>query len=283
MFMPVYLSYLFAALFGLVFGSFLNVCISRLPNHQSVVRPRSRCPRCGEFIHGYDNIPVFSYLALRGRCRNCHEHISALYPLVEIITACLFVAAFVEFGATALFLKAIVFSMLMVILIFTDFRARMIPHSVTITGIVLGLILSFFTPVNDGFMEWIFRRAGLTLAGPFSSFAGALTGGLFGGGLLYLVAWFFRRFGNPEKEYLGFGDVMLMLVVGVFLGIPLTYVTILLGSLAGTLIAVPSLLLKKNLRNYQWPYGSFLGAAGIYALFGGQALIFAYLHWAGLR
>ncbi|MGH9402924.1 MAG: prepilin peptidase [Terriglobia bacterium] len=280
---PSYACYLFAALFGLVLGSFLNVCIIRLPNHQSVVMPRSRCPRCGELIHWYDNVPVLSYLALRGKCRNCHEHISALYPAVEMITACLFVAAFAEFGATALFFKAIIFAMLMVVLIFTDFSARIIPHSVTITGIALGLIFSFFTPVNDGLVEWIFRRAGLTLSGPVSSFAGALTGGLFGAGLLYLVAWFFRRFGDPEKEYLGFGDVMLMLLVGVFLGIPLTYVTILLGSLAGTLIAVPSLLLRKNLRNYQWPYGSFLGAAALYALFGGQTLIFAYLHWARLR
>ncbi|MGH9378684.1 MAG: prepilin peptidase [Terriglobia bacterium] len=280
---PSYVCYLFAALFGLVLGSFLNVCIIRLPNHQSVVRPRSRCPQCGELIPWYDNIPVLSYLALRGKCRNCHERISAVYPAVEVITACLFVVAFAEFGATALFFKAIIFAMLMVVLIFTDFRARTIPHSVTVTGTVLGLILSFFTPVNDSLVEWIFHRAGLALPGPVSSFAGALAGGLFGAGLLYAVAWFFRRFGDPAKEYLGFGDVMLMLLVGVFLGIPLTYVTILLGSLAGTLIAAPFLLLKKSFRNYQWPYGSFLGAAAIYALFGGQALIFIYLHWARLK
>jgi leader peptidase (prepilin peptidase)/N-methyltransferase len=278
-----YASYLFASLFGLVLGSFLNVCISRLPQHQSVVTPRSRCPRCGKAISWYDNVPVLSYVILRGRCRNCHERISAIYPAVEIITACLFVIALAEFGLTAACLKAIVFAMLMVVLILTDFNARTIPHSVTLTGILSGLIFSFFTPVNDSLVEWVSRLAGFTLSGRLSSFAGAVTGGAFGAGLLYCVAWVFKRLGDPEKEYLGFGDIMLMLVVGVFLGIPLTYVTILLGSLAGTCIAVPFLLLGKGFRNYQWPFGSFLGAAALYSLFGGQALILAYLQWARLR
>ncbi|MGH9356470.1 MAG: prepilin peptidase, partial [Terriglobia bacterium] len=131
-------------------------------------------------------------------------------------------------------------------------------------------------------VEWISRRAGLTFQGPLSSFAGAVTGGIFGAGLLYGVAWFFRRFGNPEKEYLGFGDVMLMLTIGVFLGIPLTYVTLLLGSVAGMLVAVPVALLSRRFRQYAWPYGSFLGAAAIYACFAGHSLILSYLRWSGL-
>src|SRR5579875_3405939 len=137
-------------------------------------------------------------------------------------------------------------------------------------------------PGHDSPFELIFRHFDLALAGRLSSFIGSVTGEIFGAGLLYAVAWLFRRFGNPDKQYLGFGDVMLMLLVGVFLGIPLTYVTILLGSLAGTLFAVALTLTHKRFRDYPWPYGSFLGAAAIYAYFGGQGLILAYLHWSGL-
>lgn len=277
-----YILYALAALFGLSFGSFLNVCIVRLPRHESVVAPRSRCPNCAMLITWRDNVPVLSYTLLRGRCRNCRRPISAVYPAVEIITACLFIAAFAEFGFSASFLKAVIFGMLMVVLIFTDLATRTIPHAVTIFGVILGLILSFYVPVNNALVEWALRGFGITFSGPLSSFIGALTGGLFGGGLLYGVAWCFRRFGDPEKEYLGFGDVMLMLVVGVFLGIPLAYVTILLGSFAGAMIALSFRALRRGYRGYEWPYGSFLAAAAIFAVFGGQALIMAYLRWSRL-
>ncbi|MGH9470183.1 MAG: prepilin peptidase [Terriglobia bacterium] len=280
---PPALLYCFAAIFGLIFGSFLNVCIARLPHHQSVVAPRSRCPACGSVIRWYDNIPVLSYFVLRARCRRCHKPISAVYPLVEILTACLFVGALAEFGPGSEFVKAVVFGMLMIVLIFTDLRERVIPHSVTIFGGVLGLALSLWVPVNDVLFDWLFRRVGIALPRPVSSLVGAVTGGLFGAGLLYGVAWFFHRFGDPQKEYLGFGDVTLMLVVGIYLGIPLTYLAILLGSVVGTLVAVPFTLSGGRFRGYHWPYGSFLGAAAIYALLGGPALINAYLRWSGFR
>jgi leader peptidase (prepilin peptidase) / N-methyltransferase len=275
--------YVFAALFGLVFGSFLNVCIVRLPHHESIVRPRSHCPQCLKLIPWHDNLPVISYIVLGGRCRFCRRRISPLYPVVEALTAAVFVLALAETGSTLGFLKEIVFAMLMIVLIFTDFRDRIIPHSVTLLGIVLGLALGFFVPVNDSLFEWVFRGSRLRLEGALSSFIGALAGGAFGGGLLYAVAWALKRLSNSAKEYLGFGDVMLMLVVGVFWGIPLSYLTILLGSLAGTLVAASFVLLNKSFREYQWPYGSFLGAAAIYASLGGPALLAAYEHWTGLR
>jgi leader peptidase (prepilin peptidase) / N-methyltransferase len=275
--------YVIAGLFGLVFGSFLNVCIVRLPQHESIVRPRSRCPRCLKLISWYDNVPVLSYLILRAKCRYCRQQISPLYPLVEIITACIFVLALAATSTPAWFAKDAVFGMLMVILIFTDLRDRVIPHSVTILGIIVGLALSLLLPVNDSLFEWVFLRTGLEIHGPLSSLIGALAGGVFGGGLLYGVAWALKRFRNPAKEYLGFGDVMLMLVVGVFWGIPLTYLTILLGSLAGTVIAIALLVLNKSYRDYQWPYGSFLGAAAVYAALGGPSLLLAYQHWTGLH
>lgn len=281
-FLPPSLAYPAAALFGLILGSFLNVCIIRLPHHESIVAPRSRCPACLELIHWYDNIPIASYVALRARCRGCGKHISAMYPVVEALTATVFVAAFAEFGLTADFLKSVTFGLFIIVIVFTDLRERIIPHSVTIAGIATGLLFSLWIPVNDVALDSLLRHFAIGFHGPLSSLAGALLGGLFGAGLLYAVAWCFRRFGDPEKEYLGFGDVMLMLMIGVFLGIPLTYLTILLGSLAGMLVAVPVALLSRRFRNYAWPYGSFLGAAAIYACFAGQTLIVSYLHWSGV-
>jgi leader peptidase (prepilin peptidase)/N-methyltransferase len=280
---PADVRYALAALFGLVFGSFLNVCIVRLPHHESIVRPRSHCPQCLKFIPWYDNIPLLSYVSLGGRCRFCRERISVVYPVVEVLTACMFILAVRETGGVAALVKEIIFGMLMIVLIFTDFRDRLIPHSVTIPGIVLGLVFSLVVPVNNVVVGWVLLRGGIKLAGPLSSLAGALSGAAFGGGLLYGVAWILKRLGNPAREYLGFGDVMLMLVVGVFWGIPLTYVTILLGSLAGTLVAISFLVLNSRFRSYQWPYGSFLAAAALYASLGGSALLEAYQHWAGLR
>ncbi|MGH9357516.1 MAG: prepilin peptidase, partial [Terriglobia bacterium] len=185
MLFPTSIAYPATALFGLIFGSFLNVCIVRLPHHESIVRPRSRCPVCGHPVSWYDNIPLLSYLALSGKCRRCGKPISVLYPAVELLTAAVFMAAFAEFGLNWEFAKAVIFATLMIVVVFTDFRERIIPHSVTVFGIAVGLALSFAVPVNDSLVEWISRRAGLTFQGPLSSFAGAVTGGIFGAGLLY--------------------------------------------------------------------------------------------------
>lgn len=274
--------FILAIIFGLAFGSFLNVCIARLPLHQSVVTPGSHCPRCQRPIAWYDNIPVISYLLLRGRCRGCRGEISAIYPSVEIGTAALFAASFAEFGFSPDFVKAVIFTMLMIVVFFTDINLRIIPHSVTISGLILGLLLSQFVPVNDRFVAWLFDRAGIVVSASLLSLASAVGGALFGAGLLYSVAWCFRRFGNSGKEYLGFGDIMLMLMAGAFLGIPLVYITILVGSLAGTLIAVALRAGKGAYRGYQWPFGSFLAAAGVFALFYGRDLISVYLRFARL-
>ncbi|MGH9455920.1 MAG: prepilin peptidase, partial [Terriglobia bacterium] len=273
---PAFLN-LAAGLLGLVFGSFLNVCIARLPNHQSIVHPGSRCPKCGHAIRGHDNVPVLSYLILGAKCRDCGHRISPVYPLIEILTAVLWIAAINVYGPSPEFIKATVFGMILLILIFTDLIDRKIPHAVTLFGIAVGILMSLWVPVDDRIFDWIFRLAGIDLEGWASSLAGAITGALFGGGLLYGVAWLFTKFGDPEKEYLGFGDVMLMLMIGTFLGLPLTYLTILIGSLLGTLVALLLNILMKRFRSYQWPYGSFLGFAGIFVSLGGQALLESYL------
>lgn len=267
------------AAFGLALGSFLNVCIFRLPRDESVVSPRSRCLHCGRPIRWYDNVPLLSYFILRGRCRDCHERISPIYPAVEFLTGAILMATFVRYSLTPEFVKTSTLAMLLIVLIFTDLTERRIPHRATVLGIGLGLLLSFVVPVDDRPIGWLFRRAGVFLEGTVSSVVGALAGGLFGAGFFYMTREVFYRL--RHKEGLGFGDVMLMWMIGTFLGVPLTFLTILLGSLLGTLVAGPLHLASMRFRDVEWPYGSFLGIAGLYSALGGRALIDAYLRWSG--
>jgi leader peptidase (prepilin peptidase) / N-methyltransferase len=270
------------AVFGLAFGSFLNVCISRIPEGHSIVRPRSRCPLCGHAIRWYDNIPVLSYLLLKGQCRDCAQPISKVYPLVEILTSATLALAFWRYKLSPEFLKVALVLMLLIILVFTDLRTRRLPHRVTIFGIASGLILSLFVPVDARPLGWLLARWGFAPSGPWLSFLGSLGGALMGGGLFYAVGEAFYYASRGRKEYLGFGDVMLMLMIGSFFGIPLTLETILLGSLGGTLVALPLTLAGSRFKDYAWPYGTFLGAAGIFVSLGGDLLLDRYLHWAGL-
>lgn len=275
------ISYILVIIFGLAFGSFLNVCIFRLPRKESIVTPRSHCPHCNHLIRWYDNIPLVSYAILRGRCRACHARISPLYPFVEGVTAGVLVLTFYQYGLSPEFIKFGLFEMLLIVLIFTDLLERRIPHPVTLFGIGLGVVFSFLTPVDSRPIEWIARRMDWFVEGTASSVMGALAGAIVGGGLFYLVGEAFFRFSGGEKEYLGFGDVMLMLMVGTFLGVPLTLVTILLGSLGGTLVAFAFILLSRRYRDYPWPYGTFLGIAAIFASLDGMRLLDVYLRWSG--
>jgi len=285
------------AVFGLAFGSFLNVCISRIPEGDSIVMPGSRCPRCGHTIRWRDNIPVLSYLLLGGRCRDCAQPISGIYPLVEILTSGTLALAYWRYRLSPEFIKAALVLMLLIILIFTDLRTRRLPHKITIFGIAAGLILSLFVPVDARPLGWLLGRSGFVASGPLLSLAGSLGGALMGGGLFYAVGEIFYLVGRRKKEYLekkypgeefqakeylGFGDVMLMLMIGSFFGIPLTLETILLGSLGGTLVALPLTVASARFKDYPWPYGTFLGAAGIFVSLGGDLLLERYLRWAGL-
>jgi leader peptidase (prepilin peptidase)/N-methyltransferase len=276
------MSYALVTVFGLVFGSFLNVCIVRLPNKQSILVPRSHCPLCKHPIRWFDNIPVVSYLLLRGRCRDCHGRISPQYAVVEALTALLLVATFRRFGLSPEFVKCSALVMMLIVLIFTDLRQRRIPHAVTVFGICLGVVFSFFIQVDNRPVGWLAERIGLFPPGAVLSVLGAIIGALVGGGLFYAVGEAFYILGGRKKEYLGFGDVMLMLMVGTFLGAPLTLLTILLGSLGGTIVALFITLAAPRFRDYQWPYGTFLGIAAVYAALDGTRLLEAYLRWSGL-
>jgi leader peptidase (prepilin peptidase)/N-methyltransferase len=269
------------ALFGLIFGSFLNVCIVRVPRRESVITPGSHCPACGHSIRWYDNIPVLSYVLLRGRCRDCGQRISLLYPLVEILTAVVFLLEYWRYGLTIEFAKGLVFAMLMIILIFTDLRERRIPHRISVPGIALGLTFSLIIPVDSRPFGWLLANWNIFPSELLLSLIGAFAGALVGGGLFFVMGEAFYHL--RHKEGLGFGDVMLMLLVGTFYGPPLTLMAILLGSLLGSFIAIPLTVISSRFHNYKWPYGSFLGAAAIYASIGGDALLRAYLQWGGLR
>jgi len=274
--------YAVVAAFGLVFGSFLNVCIVRLPRKESILTPRSHCPLCNHPIRWFDNIPLVSYLLLRGRCRDCHGRISPRYAIVEALTALLLMATFHRFGLSPELIKYCVLVMMLIVLVFTDLRERRIPHAVTVFGISLGVVFSFFITVDNRPVGWVADRMGLFLPGTALSVLGAITGALLGGGLFYAVGEAFYILGGRQKEYLGFGDVMLMLMVGSFLGVPLTMLTILLGSLAGSVVALSMTLAAPRFRDYHWPYGTFLGIAAIYAALDGPRLLEAYLRWSGL-
>jgi leader peptidase (prepilin peptidase)/N-methyltransferase len=269
-------------LFGLAFGSFLNVCIVRLPRKESIMVPGSHCPHCKHRIRWFDNIPLVSYVLLRGRCRDCHARISPQYPVVEALTALLLVAAYRRFGLSPELVKYATLVMILIVLIFTDLRQRRIPHAVTVFGIGLGVVFSFFIQVDSRPVGWLAERMGLFLPGVLLSVLGAISGALVGGGLFYAVGEAFYILGGRTKEYLGFGDVMLMLMVGTFLGVPLTLLTILLGSLAGSIVALSITLAAPSFRDYRWPYGTFLGIAAIYAALDGARLVEAYLRWSGM-
>jgi leader peptidase (prepilin peptidase)/N-methyltransferase len=275
------MAYVLVGVLGLVLGSFLNVCIFRLPHRASVVRPRSQCPLCKHPIRWYDNIPVVSYIRLRGHCRDCGERISLIYPVVELATAGLLLEAFQFHGWGAEFIRGAVLILLLVVIVFTDLTERRIPHAVTMPGIAVGLALSWFVPVDSRPLGSLWNLVGLVPPPSVVSFAGAVAGAAVGGGLFYVAGEAFYVIRHVQG--LGFGDVMLMLMVGVFLGVPLTLLTVLLGSLLAVFVALPFVALdRRRYWRFHWPYGSFLATAAIYVSLRGEALLHAYLRWSGL-
>ena len=334
---------------GLCFGSFLNVCIHRLPRRIdledrldaarehlakrraeavpdaeiaaiqadvarrekeiagfSVVQPQSACPKCHEPIRPYDNIPVLSWLILRGRCRNCRTPISPRYLAVELVTGFLFLACYWRFGLTLETLKFCVFSFLIVGLTFIDAEWQLLPDAMTLPGLVAGLILSFFVPMADMFAAIVWGVLALPngpawppiLESAFESFAGAILGAAF----FYFIAVTYKRVRG--REGMGLGDVKLMAMVGAFLGVRLTVLTIFGASLVGSIFGLATTLVVWNRRTerrmtkcretreiarqrawksakllyryYGLPFGVFLGPMALLALFFGNWLFGLY-------
>lgn len=265
----------FVFIFGLITGSFLNVCISRLPRGESVVRPSSHCPKCERPIKPHDNIPLLSYLLLAGKCRGCKTRISPMYPAVELLTGLLFLASYLVFGNSAETLKWAAFSAIVVVLIFTDWRERLLPDKINFTGLGIGLIISFFVRPQDGAALWIARRIfEFPPPAPVISFAGAVIGAAVGGGLLWLVGeGYFRLRG---REGMGLGDVKMMLMAGAFLGLRRTILTILLASALGALLGAIFILFSRKGADYELPFGSFLGTAALLVVFFGTPVLIWY-------
>jgi leader peptidase (prepilin peptidase)/N-methyltransferase len=263
----------FVALFGLVIGSFLNVCILRIPERKSIVLPASACPKCGAAIRPYDNIPVLSWLVLGGKCRNCKNPISPMYPLVEALTGLLFFACYFAFGFTLDTLKWCTFSALMIVLVFTDLRERMLPDVVNFTGFAIGLVFSFFTVALDGTARWLASHMfDFPPPAPVLSFVDALLGAAAGSALLWLVSeGYFRLRG---REGMGLGDVKMMLLVGAFLGVKRTLLTILAGSLLGSILGILFIAARrKDSESYELPFGTFLGMAAMLVVFFGTPVV----------
>ena len=266
---------LWSFLFGLAVGSFLNVCIHRLPQGESIIRPRSRCPGCKTAIAAYDNIPLLSFILLKGRCRHCGAPISPLYPTVELLTGLVFVLVYLRFDLSPLGLKAAYLSAALVALIFVDFRDRLLPDAITFPGMAVGAGLALWIPIGDGIAAWLWRQlGGIRLPGSVFSLGDGVIAALLGGGILFALGeiWYRVR----KVEGMGLGDVKMMIMVGLFLGTKLTLLTLLLGSLAGSLIGGGYMLLTGKGSSYELPLGTFLGLAALVALFWGQSIVAAY-------
>jgi leader peptidase (prepilin peptidase)/N-methyltransferase len=262
--------------YGAVIGSFLNVCILRLPAGESVVTPRSRCPRCGSGIKPYDNIPILSWLILRGKCRRCSEPISPMYPIIEFITGVLFLIAASLHGLSWQTVKLAIFSAILIVLVVTDWRERILPDLVNFPGIAIGLGFSLLVPIGDGMSGLLAGMAGLMpLSTMLLSFLDSLLGALIGGGSLFLVGEIYYLL--RKQEGMGFGDVKMMAMVGTFLGFQLTLFTIFAASVLGALIGGSFMLLSRKQANYELPFGTFLGAAAwIASLWGRQTLLWYF-------
>lgn len=259
------------AVLGLLAGSFMNVCIHRWPRDLSVVRPRSACPECGKPIAWYDNIPVLSFALLGGRCRHCRASISWRYPLVEAITAVCFAYIAGHAGLSLMALKYCVFAALMIGLLFSDLETLLLPDEMTLGGLVIGAIFAFFVPVPDTTFRTFASLLGYRVAPHWAAFGDALFGAIVPAGCLWIGGWVFEKV--RHKEGLGFGDVKMMAMIGIFLGITGTLFTIILGAIAGSLIGIAFIKITgKDAGSYPLPFGSFLGAAALFAALRVQGL-----------
>ena len=242
---------IFSVLVGLVVGSFLNVCIHRLPKGESLVRPASRCPVCSVPIRWYDNIPVLSFLLLGGRCRGCGGRISWLYPAVEALTGLLFLLTMLRFGLGVRTIFLLAFLCGLVVVTFIDIDHQIIPHAVTLPGILLGLIASFITRNPS----------------PRDAAAGALVGA----GLVYLVAVYAEV--AFQKESMGGGDVNLLAMIGAFLGWRLALLSFFLAIVAGAACSLALVGARVLSRKDRIPFGPFLALGAVMALFVGDRVI----------
>ena len=241
---------IFAGLFGACIGSFLNVVIYRLPLGQSIVSPPSRCPKCGYRLQWYDNVPIIGWLLLGGRCRKCRNAISIQYPLVELITALLFVLVVWLTPPGPLLATRLLLVCILIVLFGIDLEHQILPNAITLPGIVAGLLLSLIAP--PGLRD-------------------ALIGVVVGGGILYAIAWGYYLW--RREEGLGMGDVKMLAMIGAFLGWKAVLVTLVLSSFSGALIGVALIAAQRGSMKFALPFGTFLAIGAAVAMFAGEPLV----------
>ncbi len=248
---------------GTCIGSFLNVCIHRIPRKESIVFEGSMCPACKKRIAFYDNIPILSYLILGGRCRNCGSPISIRYPIVEALTALVFLGLYLKFGLTVSFFVYSAFSSALIVITFIDLSLRIIPDVITLPGIVAGIVVQ--TVLSED--VW---------AGLVSSLLGVLAGG----GVLLAVAWLYYM--AAGREGMGGGDIKLLAMIGAFTGWKGVVVTLLGATLVGSVVGVALIALAGRDSRYAVPFGPFLAGGALFYLFYGEESIHWYLRLVGL-
>jgi leader peptidase (prepilin peptidase) / N-methyltransferase len=242
------------AILGLAIGSFLNVCIHRVPRGGSIVSPGSRCPHCGYVLKWYDNIPVLSYAMLAGRCRGCQAPISIRYPIVEVITMVVFVAHYLVFGPDILLVPRLLFATALIALFAIDLEHHLLPNVITLPGIVVGL--AFSTMLPPGLVD-------------------AIIGVLAGGGVLWLVGEAYYRYSGQEG--MGGGDVKMLAMIGAFLGWQLMVLTLVLSSVLGSVVGLLVIVFRKGGMKYALPYGTFLSLAALVASLYGRRILDWYM------
>lgn len=253
---PVFIG--FVALVGALIGSFLNVCIYRVPIGRSVVWPASACESCKRELSWYENLPIVSWLVLGAKCRTCRTPLSIRHPLIEALTALMFGAAAWYYGPSALLLSRLVFGCILIVLFAIDFDHQLLPNVITLPGILVGFLFSLVTP-EPGWQA-------------------SLLGILFGGGSLWLIAEGYYRI--RHEEGLGMGDVKMLAMIGAFIGWQLTIVTLMMASFAGAFIGVGLIASGKGMK-YAIPFGTFLALGAAAAATVGPGVLHWYLGFWG--
>jgi len=243
-----------AAVFGSIIGSFLNVCIHRLPRHESIVWPASACPHCHRRLEWYENVPVIGYLALRGRCRTCGGPISPRYPIVEALTAVMFAGAVWYYGPSMLLVSRLVFGCALIVLFAIDLEHYILPNVITVPGIIAGFLFSLIT--EPGWFD-------------------SLIGIVVGGGALWAMFEGYRLI--RHEEGLGFGDVKMLAMIGAFIGWRLTLLALIVASFAGSLAGVTLIMSGRGNMKSALPFGTFLALGAAFAAVVGPGLLDWYL------
>lgn len=253
-----------AFVFGAVVGSFLNVCIARIPKGESIVQPPSHCPSCQAHIPFYCNVPLLSYVCLLGRCHSCAKPISLRYPLVELLTAVVSLSLMRRFGVSYSFFVIFLFAAALIVISFIDLDVRIVPNVISVPGIVLGLLFAVL-----GY--FLFDDAIEVLPSPLSSLIGILVGG----GFLYAIAWAYEKVTGVEG--MGLGDVKLLAMIGAFLGWPSVPVTLFIASLVGSVVGLACMFITGAGRRLALPFAPFLCSGAVLFIFFGDDLIRLYL------